>query len=374
MKKRILAWILVLVLLLSGCSGGPEPEITGVPSEEGLIVHFLDVGQADCALLESGGEYLLIDGGNRGDSDLVVSFLEQQGVEELAAVVCTHAHEDHVGGLPAVLAVYPTAAVYAPTRTYASQVFDDFAYYADQQGLDITIPAPGDSWMLGIAEITVLGPVQSYAETNDTSLVLRVELGDTAFLFTGDMEVTAEDDLLDYWEDEPELLKADVLKVGHHGSDTSTGYRFVYQVEPEYAVVSVRAGNSYGHPNEAPLSRLNQAGAMVLRTDELGTIQAVSDGETVTLTWENQSAQPETQQTPEEAYYIGNVNSRKFHTPDCRRSRTGWSFPPMKKRWPRATAPAATVWDNKKQRDASQASRLSASKSMTWTVSTGSKL
>ncbi len=317
MKKGILAWILVLVLLLSGCSDGPEPETTGVPSEESLIVHFLDVGQADCALLESGGEYLLIDGGNRADSDLVVSLLEQQGVEELAAVVCTHAHEDHVGGLPAVLAVYPTAAVYAPTRTYASQVFDDFVYYADQQGLEITIPAPGDSWMLGSAEITVLGPVQSYAETNDTSLVLRVELGDTAFLFTGDMEVTAEDDLLDYWESEPELLKADVLKVGHHGSDTSTGYRFVYQVEPEYAVVSVGAGNSYGHPNEAPLSRLNQAGAMVLRTDELGTIQAVSDGETVTLTWENQSAQPETQQTPEETYYIGNVNSHKFHTPDC---------------------------------------------------------
>ena len=142
MKKGILAWILVLVLLLSGCSDGPEPETTGVPSEESLIVHFLDVGQADCALLESGGEYLLIDGGNRADSDLVVSLLEQQGVEELAAVVCTHAHEDHVGGLPAVLAVYPTAAVYAPTRTYASQVFDDFVYYADQQGLEITIPRP----------------------------------------------------------------------------------------------------------------------------------------------------------------------------------------------------------------------------------------
>lgn len=321
MKKQILAWILVFALLLAGCGGTLSAGETTSAGEsagaESLIVHFLDVGQADCALLESGGEYLLIDGGNRADSDLVVSFLEQQGVEELSAVVCTHAHEDHVGGLPGVLAVYPTAAVYAPTRTYASQVFDDFVYYADQQGLDITIPAPGDSWALGSAEITVLGPVKSYAETNDTSLVLRVELGDTAFLFTGDMETTAETDLLDYWEDAPELLKADVLKVGHHGSDTSTGYRFVYQVEPEYAVISVGAGNSYGHPNEAPLSRLNQAGAMVLRTDELGTIQAVSDGETVTLTWENQSVQPETQQTPGEEYYIGNVNSHKFHTPDC---------------------------------------------------------
>ena len=321
MKKRWLALLLLVTLLLCACGGwdaGSEPTLSRESSgDESLIVHFLDVGQADCALVESGGAYLLIDGGNRGDSDLVVSFLEQQGVEELAAVVCTHAHEDHVGGLPAVLAVYPTGAVYAPTRTYASQVFDDFVYYADQQGLEITIPSPGDSWMLGAAEVTVLGPVKSYAETNDTSLVLRVELGDTAFLFTGDMETTAETDLLDYWEEEPELLKADVLKVGHHGSDTSTGYRLLYQVAPEYAVISVGAGNSYGHPHEEPLSRLEQAGVMVLRTDALGTIQAVSDGKTVTFTWDNQSARPETPETAAEECYIGNVNSHKFHSPDC---------------------------------------------------------
>ena len=321
MKKPWLALLLLVTLLLCACGGwdaGSEPTLSRESSgDESLIVHFLDVGQADCALVESGGAYLLIDGGNRGDSDLVVSFLEQQGVEELAAVVCTHAHEDHVGGLPAVLAVYPTGAVYAPTRTYASQVFDDFVYYADQQGLEITIPSPGDSWMLGGAEVTVLGPVKSYAETNDTSLVLRVELGDTAFLFTGDMETTAETDLLDYWEEEPELLKADVLKVGHHGSDTSTGYRLLYQVAPEYAVISVGAGNSYGHPHEEPLSRLEQAGVMVLRTDALGTIQAVSDGKTVTFTWDNQSARPETPETAAEECYIGNVNSHKFHSPDC---------------------------------------------------------
>ena len=321
MKKPWLALLLLVTLLLCACGGwdaGSGPTLSRESSgDESLIVHFLDVGQADCALVESGGAYLLIDGGNRGDSDLVVSFLEQQGVEELAAVVCTHAHEDHVGGLPAVLAVYPTGAVYAPTRTYASQVFDDFVYYADQQGLEITIPSPGDSWMLGGAEVTVLGPVKSYAETNNTSLVLRVELGDTAFLFTGDMETTAETDLLDYWEEEPELLKADVLKVGHHGSDTSTGYRLLYQVAPEYAVISVGAGNSYGHPHEEPLSRLEQAGVMVLRTDALGTIQAVSDGKTVTFTWDNQSARPETPETAAEECYIGNVNSHKFHSPDC---------------------------------------------------------
>ena len=111
MKKGIPALLLTLSLLLCGCRLLPER----IPPA-GLTVHFIDVGQADCALLESGGEYMLIDGGNREDGRLVVSYLEQQGVEELAYVVCTHAHEDHVGGLPSVLAVYPTHAVYAPTR------------------------------------------------------------------------------------------------------------------------------------------------------------------------------------------------------------------------------------------------------------------
>ena len=185
MRKGIPALLLTLALLLCGCRLLPER----IPPA-GLTVHFIDVGQADCALLESGGEYMLIDGGNREDGRLVVSYLEQQGVEELAAVVCTHAHEDHVGGLPSVLAVYPTHAVYAPTRTYASKVFDDFVYYADQQRLEITIPSPGDSWTLGETSVTVLGPVQSYADPNDTSIILRVEYGDTSFLFTGDMETT----------------------------------------------------------------------------------------------------------------------------------------------------------------------------------------
>ena len=314
MKKKLLALFFALSLLLCGCAEVLPAETT--VSGKGLTVQFLDVGQADCALLECGGEYLLIDGGNRDDSQLVVSFLEQQGVQELSAVVCTHAHEDHVGGLPAVLAVYPTKAVYAPTKTYSSNIFDKFVYYTDQQGLEITIPAPGDQFSLGQATVTVLGPVKSYAEANNTSIVLRVDYGETVFLFTGDMETDAENDMLDYWEGRLDW-QADVLKVGHHGSNTSTGYRFLNAVSPAYGVISVGKGNDYGHPHKEPLSRLRQAGVAILRTDELGAIQAVSDGKEVTFTWANQSAAPENAEAAEQVF-IGNKNSKKFHAPDCK--------------------------------------------------------
>ena len=319
MKKKLIALLLILaILVLCGCLAKvlldapeetPAPQVTG---GEKLTVHFLDVGQADCALLECGGEYMLIDGGNIGDGRMVIAYLQELGVEELKAVVCTHAHEDHVGGLPSVLAVYPVKQVFAPTKTYASKVFDDFLYYTDQQRLEVTIPAPGDEMTLGQAQITVLGPLKSYAETNDTSIVMKVVFGETSFLFTGDMEVLAENDLLENGTD----LKADVLKVGHHGSDTSTGYRFLYEVDPTYAVISVGEGNKYGHPNDITLSRLNDAECTIFRTDHLGTVVAVSDGKEVSFTWENQKGDP-SNATQADITYVGNKNSKKFHAPGC---------------------------------------------------------
>lgn len=300
----------LLCILLCGCgqtANRPAPSVSG----QGLWVHYLDVGQADCALLECDGEYILIDGGNIGDSAQVVSYLEQAGVEELKAVICSHAHEDHVGGLPGVLAVYPTAAVYAPTRTYASDCYDDFVYYTDQQGLSITIPTVGDTLTFGQARVEVLGPVKSYPETNDTSLVLMVRYGDSEFLFTGDMEITAEADLLESGAD----LKADVLKVGHHGSDTSTSYRFLYEADPDHAIISVGEGNKYGHPSDQILSRLEDAEVTVYRTDRLGTVVAHSDGKEITVTWQTDT-QP---QVPagEDTVYIGNKKSKILHTESC---------------------------------------------------------
>ena len=325
MIKRFFALFLSLSLLLCGCSVeivlGPEETIApAVSGGDALAVHFIDVGQADCVLIEYGGDFVLIDGGNRDDGQKVISYLQSCGVEELEAVICTHAHEDHVGGLPAVLAVYPAAQVYAPTKTYSSKVFDDFLYYVDQQRLEVTIPTPGTRFSLcNDVVLTILGPVKSYAETNDTSIVVMLEYGSTSFLFTGDMEVAAENDMLDYWDNQVNW-NVDVLKVGHHGSTTSSGYRFVYETDPEYAIISVGEDNSYGHPHKEIISRYNDAGVPMFRTDELGAILVVSDGHELTVTWENQNATPENVEKAEAASvtYIGNKNSKNFHAPDCK--------------------------------------------------------
>ena len=312
---QFLAKLFLLFLMLF--SPAEEEAVPTTPVMDGvnLTVHYLDVGQADSALIECNGEFLLIDGGNVEDGQMVVSYLDQQGVETLSALVCTHAHEDHVGGLPAVLAKFDVESVYAPVTEYSTKIYSNFVRYADEEGCGITIPSPGDSFTVGGAQVTVLGPVEEYDDPNNTSLVLMVEYGSSSFLFTGDMEVLAENAILDIGAD----VRADVLKVGHHGSETSSGYRFIYEVMADYCVISVGADNEYGHPHDAPLSRLKDSGAVIFRTDELGTVIARTDGTEISFTWENQSAQPEDLEPGDGApeVYVGNRKSQRFHAPDC---------------------------------------------------------
>lgn len=321
MKKLLISLataVLCILLSLLFPETAPEtPDVQLPISGNGMTVHFIDVGQADCALVECDGEYLLIDGGNVADGQMVVSYLNQMRVDRLS-VVCSHAHEDHVGGLPAVLSVFDAEAVYAPVTDYTSKVFANFVEKTQDQGLSVTVPAPGDQFAVGSATVTVLGPVKDYEETNNTSIVLKLSYGESDFLFTGDMEVAAENDMLDYWGENLDW-DMEVLKVGHHGSDTSTGYRFLYEVNPDYGVISVGQGNSYNHPHEEPLSRLKDAGVVLFRTDYLGHVIARTDGSEITFTWENQNADPEDVEPadPAKACFYGNKKSKKFHAWDC---------------------------------------------------------
>lgn len=308
--------------------------IPSLPEESTFSIHFIDVGQADAALVECDGHYMLIDGGNKADSNVIYSVLKKDDIKHLDIVVGTHAHEDHIGGIPGAFNYADTELTLCATKDYNSNAFTDFKKYADQKGGGIIIPSVGDTYSLGSAGVTILG-VNGGEDTNDTSIVLMITYGDTNFLFTGDAERGAEQTILNSGADP----SATVLKVGHHGSDTSTTYPFLREIMPAYAVISVGTDNSYGHPDENTLSRLRDADVKVYRTDLQGDVYCSSDGKTVTFSVarnadidtlesvakpvptpdpsETDVPDPEPDLVPSGSYYVLNTNSKKFHSPDC---------------------------------------------------------
>lgn len=319
---RLVLAILCLTFLL-----GSIPNSANAASGK-LEVYFIDVGQADAALVLCDGYSMLIDGGNVEDSSKMYSFLKNRGITELDYVIATHAHEDHVGGLAGALNYASAKAVYCPVTTYDSKAFQNFEKAVNKNGISITVPQKGTTFALGAGECRILA-VNTGSDTNNTSIVLRVTYGDTSFLFTGDGEREVEQAILDSGEE----IRSTVLKVGHHGSETSTGYLWLREVMPQYAVISVGKDNSYGHPADEVLSRLRDADVTTFRTDLQGDISCVSDGKTVTFTVSRNrnadvfadvgpnSTQKETQeQVPESGgqTYVLNTNTHKFHDPDCR--------------------------------------------------------
>jgi len=311
-----------------------------VPELSTFNIHFIDVGQGDAALIECDGHYMLIDGGNKSDSSKIYSILKNASVTKLDIVIGSHAHEDHIGGLPGAYNYTTTDLTLCPVTSYDTEAFEDFIRYANQNGEGITIPRVGDQYMLGSAEITILG-VNSGTEDNDTSIVLKVQYGDTSFVFTGDAERIAEQVILDSGFD----LSATVLKIGHHGSSDATTYHFLREIMPQYAIISAGEGNSYGHPTDDTLSRLRDADVMVFRTDLQGDIYCSSDGKTVTFKVErnadadtlkapgsvviepmtepdpivNPDSEPSKEMTTAPVYdYIGNKNTKKFHYSYCK--------------------------------------------------------
>jgi competence protein ComEC len=320
----------VQTTLPQGGSGGSTTDPTGDTGEGeyAFEMHFIDVGQALSVLVTCDGESMIYDGGNVADNQTVVAYLLKQGVTELKYVFNSHAHEDHVGGLAGVLAKFSAQHVYAPVTEASTVCFKNFVKYTQQQGLEIEVPTVGTVWQLGSATVRLVGPVQAFSDTNNTSLVLRIDYGSTSFLLTGDMERDAENALVASGAD----LDVDVLQVGHHGSETSSSYIFLNAVLPEIGVISVGEGNSYGHPHEAALSRLRDADVDVYRTDLQGDVVIYSDGKNYTIATERTASDTELNPTlPDESdssaggsgtgtasYYIGNKNSKTFHLPTCK--------------------------------------------------------
>lgn len=296
MRKNIIIIVLLLCMLyvFSGCTSTQqgltaEPTNTAtaaiarLPEEpvSELIIHFIDVGQADAALIQCGDYTMLIDGGNVADSSLIIAYLKKYNIEHIDYMICTQAHEDHVGGLSAPLSVMSVSTVYAPITELGSKAYRNFKQKVSQQNLEIKHPLSDEIFSFGSAEVQLIGPIDEETDNiNNTSIVLKIIYGNTSYLFMGDAEREEEQSLINSGFD----LNADVLKVGHHGSDTSTSYVFLRQVMPKYAVISVGKDNSYGHPSEKVLSRLKDAGVTVYRTDLQGDIILHSDGNDIVIT------------------------------------------------------------------------------------------
>ena len=290
----------------------PVPETTG-----SLVVHVLNVGQGDSIFVQlPNGETMLIDGGESESSSSILSYLEKLNVTQIDYLVATHPHADHIGGLPVIIDTLAIESIYMPRVSHTTQTFERLLSAIENKGMQIDTAKAGVSIIaLTELQVEIVAPVRdSYAELNDYSAVIKITYGDTSFLLMGDAEAPSEGQIT-------ADVDADVLKVGHHGSSSSTSQAFLNKVTPTYAAISVGAGNSYGHPTDEVLSRLNEAKAKVYRTDLSGTIIFTSDGKVITVNAEPtqyQAPMPESTpdhiETPEEVMVWLSATGSKYHS------------------------------------------------------------
>jgi competence protein ComEC len=260
----------------------PSPSPTISPASK-LEVYYLDVGQGDSEILRVGNNTMLIDAGTNASTNTLISDIKKLGINKFDVVVGTHPHEDHIGGMDAVVNQFGIGKIYMPRVSANTKTFEDVLKAIQSKGLSITTPAPGDTFTMGSDTCTILAPNSlSYTDLNNYSIVIRVANGNNSFLFTGDAQAESEKEMLN----KGYTLKSEVLKIGHHGSSSSTSPDFLKAVSPKYAVIEVGKDNDYGHPHQVTLDKLNSAGIKIYRTDLNGTVTISSDGSNITVSTE----------------------------------------------------------------------------------------
>ncbi|MCL2387454.1 MAG: MBL fold metallo-hydrolase [Defluviitaleaceae bacterium] len=250
------------------------------PRENEIVVTFLDVGQGDSILIRSAEHAVLIDGGEHRYREVITDYLRDARVNRLDFVVATHPHSDHIGGLVTVLRDFEVGYVIMPDVTNYTETFKFFLSAIENNDIPVHFPVAGDRLQAGIISLLVISPPSDLPWTiNNMSIVLRMEHGETSFLFTGDAEAEAERWIIANNEN----LQSTVLKVGHHGSRTSTTEAFLYAVSPTIAVIQVAANSRFGHPHHEVIDRLDAFGVATFRTSELGTIRMITNGTRIYL-------------------------------------------------------------------------------------------
>lgn len=290
--KKTILFVIFLSLLgagITGCQGTTSsPEIpaaeaaahstsTGSNTSDGLTVHYMDVGQGDATLITYGENAMLIDAGDNSKGTAVQSYLSSQNITELDYVVGTHPDADHIGGLDVIITKFDCGKIFLTDEEKDTQTYKDVISAMEYRGYKKTSPVPGETYELGNASFTLLAPLQGNSDSNDNSIALLLTYGDTSFYFEGDAGEEEETQILSSGA----VVKADVYKIGHHGSKTSTTDDMLTAVNPACAVISAGEDNRYGHPHAEVLNKLRMNGIKTFRTDEQGTVVAKSDGKNI---------------------------------------------------------------------------------------------
>lgn len=326
LKRFLLISLAFLLLCLSSCAielpdiseyvdSNPSNDVSStdtaskqenvIPLPDGEIrVHFIDVGQGDSIFIElSNGKCMLIDAGERDYAGEVISLIDCLGYGKIDYLIATHPHSDHIGGMQRVVENFDIGEVYMPEAISDTSTFINLLETLDNRKLSINVAKSGVSINIDASTVAeFVAPVTIVEDLNNCSAVLKLKYGNKTFLFTGDAEIPEEETI-------KSDVSCDVLKVGHHGSYTSSGNNFLTLAKPEIAVISCGKDNEYGHPHQDALERLQRAGVdKIYRTDISGTITVSTDGKTLNTT---------EGLTPQGYKWVLNISSKKLHTANC---------------------------------------------------------
>lgn len=297
-------------------SKSTDDDCTTSYNGEYISITALDVGQGLSVLIESDGECMLYDGGDRGTSSYVVSYLEKHGVNHLEYMIASHYDSDHLAGLVGVLETTSVDTVINPDFKATTKIYESYVAGRDASGANVIYPSVGDIHRLGDATFTILAPARDYGDANEISVAIKIELNDFSCVITGDAEGESESDMVSGNID----LGCDLYVVGHHGSSSSSSDAFVRAMNPEFAFISCGAGNDYGHPTEQTLNTLAKYDIDVYRTDLIGELNCYYDGDV----YINEAMYYQLHDNNETVdidcpaiEYVLNISSMKFHLPDC---------------------------------------------------------
>ncbi|WP_252225464.1 ComEC/Rec2 family competence protein [Clostridium sp. ZBS2] len=289
---------------------------TQVASLSNMKIHYIDVGQGDSELIQVDNKNILIDAGCNDSKAL--NYLKSIGINKLDYVIVTHPHEDHIGGMTSVINNFEIGEFYAPKVNHTTKTFENMVKSLQNKCLKITAPKVGDTLTIGNATMQFLAPnSDKYEDLNNYSIVTRLKYGNKAFIFTGDAESLSEGEILAKQLD----IQSDVLKLGHHGSYSSTSNEFLNKVNPKYAIVSCGKNNDYGHPHKETTDKLNKKGIEIFRTDTNGTIIATCDGNnisfntnSVNITNSNQNTSKDDSNNKTNTVWVANKTAKVYHS------------------------------------------------------------